>query len=413
MATKNVSIGLSANTLYEIAESTVIVTARTVYGKVVSATTVVNQAAVAGSIAVDRASVNEHLSGTTGVASYSVSWTGLTPGSTITLSGTSGLTGIANITNIAASGSRIVDVNHTALSSGKRNLTLTASGTDGNGTTQTDNATYVQHAASGTGGSSLTVSAVTSSPVAASTTSVTFSVTYANIWGTINLSPSIGTASPTTINADGSGTTQVTVTIPANTTHNANNITLTATAAFNNKSASATIVQNGVGYDPKIWWTKTSGGASGTSVTSVTDVPAYVNGTYDGQNVVYTIYINYNSDVSANTITLNTSSLISGASANRSGKTVTVSVPVNENTTARSAGSIVVNCTAPDGTTASATLNLTQVAGVAPVFSISPASQNIAADGTSASATNTYDYVDPSSIASASTTGNITSVSIS
>lgn len=416
MATKNVSISLSANTNYEIVESVLKITGKTVYGKTVTATTAINQAAVAGNVTVSIMSMSVdndgHVDGAAGEVQYSVGWTGLKTGTTINLAGT---TGMSNITPSSITVNRVssmfpttVTVNRSALSSGSRNLTLTASGTDANGTTQTGSATYVQHGVGGTGGSDLAVSAITTSPVAASTTSVAFSVTYSNVWGDITLTPSFGTASPATISAAGSGTTQVTVTVPANDTHNPKDITLTASTAFNNLSKNATIVQNGEGYNPDIWWTKTSDGS--TKVTSVSDVPAYVANTYDGRNVTYTIYINYNSEVSANTVTLNTSSL-TGATASRSGKTITITVPVNEATTTKSLGSITVNATAPDGTNASATLSVTQVAGVAPVFSIDPASQNIAADGTSASAQLTYDYV--GNIASGSTTGNITSVSLS
>lgn len=420
MAAKNVSISLSANTNYEIVESVLKITGKTVYGKTVTATTAINQAAVAGSVAVSIMSMSVdndgHVDGASGEVQYSVGWTGLKTGTTINLAGTTGMSNITpssiTVNRVSSTFPQTVTVNRSALSSGSRNLTLTATGIDNNGDSTSDSASYTQHAASGTGGSSLSVSAVTSSPVAASTTSVTFNVTYSNIWGTINLSPSIGTASHTTIDANGSGTTQVTVTVPANTGHTSKNITLTATTDFNDKTANATIVQNGLGYNPKIWWTKTSGGASSTSATSINDVPAYVSGTYDGQDVIYTIYINYNSDVSANTITLNTSSL-TGATATRSGKTITITVPVNEATTAKSLGSITVNAKAPDGTNTSATLSVTQVAGVSPSFTISPATQDKPAAAGTAYATLTYNYVDASAIASGSTSGNVTSVTIS
>ena len=409
MATKNVSIVLSANTGYTVAESTATITGRTVYGRVVTIVETINQAAVAGSISVTRTG-DFHLDGAAGTAPFTVSWTGLTPGSTITLSGSTGISGLSNITNIQGSGSATVNASYSSLSSNSRLLTLTATGTDGNGNTQTDNDSYRQYGASGTSGSTMSVSAVTSSPVGANATSVTFKVTYKNIWGTINLipDPSTATTSPTSITANGSGSTNVTVTMGANSSHDSRDIVLSASTAFNSLTRSASITQNGEGYNPDIWWTKTSDGS--TKVTSVSDVPAYVSGTYDGRNVTYTIYINYNNEVDTRTITLDASSL-TGATASRSGKTITITAPVNEATTAKSLGSITVNATAPDGNNASATLSVTQVAGVSPVFTISPATQNIAADGTSASAQLTYDYV--GNIASGSTTGNITSVSLS
>lgn len=410
MATKNVSFSLSGNTLYQTVQSTAVITGKTVYGRTVTVTETITQAAKAGSISVSSGN-DWHLDGASGSAQFTVSWTGLTPGSTITLSGSSGMSNIspASITNITANGSETVTFNYSALASGSRNLTLTASGTDGNGDTKTASDYYQQHGKGGTSGSTLDVSAVTSSPVAASTTSVTFKVTYANIWGTINLTTSLGTASPTSITANGSGNQNVTVTVTANSGHDSRDITLTGATSFNSLSDNATIVQNGIGYSPDIWWTKTSGGS--TAVTSITDVPAYVSGTYDGRSVTYTIYVNYNSDVTG--YTMNTSSLTNGATASKSDKTVTITVPVNETTSTRSLGSITITGTAPDGSTDSATLSITQVAGVSPSFTLSPASQTIAADGTSATATLTYDYVDPSSIAKSSQTGNITNVTIS
>lgn len=417
MATKNVSISLSANTNYEIVESVLKITGKTVYGKTVTATTAINQAAVAGSVNVSIMSMSVdndgHVDGASGSVQYSVGWTGLKTGTTINLVGTTGMSNISpssiTVNRVSSTLPQTVTVNYTALQTKSRNLTLTASGTDVNGTTQTDSATYVQHGVGGAGGSSLAVSAVTSSPVAASTTSVTFNVTYSNVWGDITLTPSFGTASPATIAANGDGSVNITVTVPANDTHNPKDITLTANTTFNNQTAFSTIVQNGLGYEPKIWWTKTSGGASGTSVSSVADIPAYVDGTYDGQNVVYTIYVNY-SEVTG--YTMNTSSLTNGATATKSDKTVTITVPVHEATAStRSLGSVTVTGTASDGNTASATLNLTQVAGVSPSFTISPATQDKPAAAGTAYATLTYNYV--GDIASGSTSGNVTSVTIS
>lgn len=408
MATKNVSFSLSGNTLYQTVQSTAVITGKTVYGRTVTVTETITQAAQAGNIKVASAS-DWHLDGASGSAEFTVSWTGLTPGSTITLSGSSGMSNIspASITNISTNGSETVTFDYSALASGYRDLTLTASGTDGNGTTQTDSDYYRQHGKDGTSGSTLVVSAVTSSPVAASTTSVTFRVTWSEVYGDITLTPSVGTASPVTISANGSNSRDVTVTMGANSSPSSRNIKLTATTAFNNLTDDATIVQNGVGYSPDIWWTKTNGGS--TAVSSISDVPAYVSGTYDGRNVTYTIYVNYNSDVTG--YTMNTS-LTNGASASKSGKTVTITAPVNETTSTRSLGSITVVGTAPDGSTDSATLSITQEEGVSPVLSLNPASQSIASSGTSASATLTYLYVDPSSIAKSSQTGNITGVTI-
>ena len=108
---------------------------------------------------------------------------------------------------------------------------------------------------------------------------------------------------------------------------------------------------------PDIWWTKTFDGSSATEVTSIDDVPAYVPNTYDGRNVTYIIYINYNSDVTS--VSMDTSSLIDGASASTSGKIVTITAPVNGGN-ARSLGSITVRGIAQGGVYDEATLSITQ-----------------------------------------------------
>lgn len=410
----NLSITLTANTEYQSAASTVYITGRTVYGHVVTASTVVNQAAAAGSITVSRMTESEHVDGASGQCEFSITWTGLKTGTTITFATTSGLTAPSPITVTTTTRELPMSVTATrsALSSGNRQLTLTATGTDNNNASHSDSASYTQHGVGGTSGTTLDVVAVTSSPVASNVTSVTFRVDYSNLWGTITLTPSIGTASLASITANGSGNTTVTVTMGANSSHDPRNIKLTAVSDFNNLTRDATIIQAGEGYTPEIWWTKTSGGSSSTSATSINDVPAYVSGTYDGQDVIYTIYINYNSEVSANTVNITTSSLAYNTTASLSGKDVTIVAKPNETTSARNLGSITVNGMAPDGSNASATLAITQVAGVSPELAIDPATQNIAATGTTASARIDYGFIDPMSIASGSTTGNITGVTV-
>lgn len=108
---------------------------------------------------------------------------------------------------------------------------------------------------------------------------------------------------------------------------------------------------------PDIWWTKTLDGSSATEVTSIDDVLAYIPNTYDGRNVTYIIYINHNSDVT--NVSMDTSSLINGASASISGKIVTITAPVNGGN-ARSLGSITVRGIAQDGVYDEATLSITQ-----------------------------------------------------
>ena len=100
------------------------------------------------------------------------------------------------------------------------------------------------------------------------------------------------------------------------------------------------------------------------------------------------------------------------------GKTVTLTVPVNEDyTSTKSLGSLKVRGTAPNGTTyAEATLTVTQVAGVNPQFYFTTGTQTIGATVTSATDTLNYNtYVDPSSIGenTSARDGNITGVSLS
>ena len=530
-----------------------------------------------GSIAVHSDS-DWHLDGSAGNSYFNVSWTNMQAGSTISLSGSNGMSNISpssiSITSANASGgSRTVNFDYSALSTGYRDLTLTADGTDRNGDPVDGHDYYRQHGTGGTSGSSLSVSAVTSSPVSNTATTVTFKVTWANIWGTISLTPSIGSSSPTSITADGSGNQNVTVTMGANTGSSSRVIRLTANSAFNSLTDYAEITQNpgitnvtitledliditaynnttysnqpyaqvflatgtsdtsviatwnsnfesdpvigpgghvdgtlsldsyvgesgnrivvpagtqlylivetdimlipspgsfsgscsvkGValngselpvpvstdgssvawrGYvslgqvnsdttytsgsfevsysatapQPNIWWTKTSGGASGTAINSVSDVPAYVSGTYDGRNVEYTIYLNWNSDVYS--VDMSTS-LINGASASRNNKTVTITVPANSGSS-RNIGSITVTGTSQDGVTYDEeTLTITQVAGdsvssllIEGVTSYT-APVNIAASG--GSATYNFSYSNVTDIGTTYLSGAVTGATAS
>ena len=164
-----------------------------------------------------------------------------------------------------------------------------------------------------------------------------------------------------TISGSGSGTSAKMTFASDNSTTSAKYYRITATDDGETAEMRISIAAYTPSYSPDIWWTKTNGGSSSTSVSSVSDVSAYVSGTYDGRDVEYTIYINYNSDVS--TVSMDTSGLRNGASASRSGKTVTITAPANSGSS-RSLGSIVITGTAPDGTTYdSETLSITQVSG--------------------------------------------------
>lgn len=463
----------------------------------------------AGSIDV-QARDDWHLDGDAGSDYFTVKWTGLKTGTSITLSTTAiTSTNPTSISVTSVNGSATVNFNYSALSSGARKLVLEATGTDRNNTSRRDSDYYVQHGVGGSSGSSLSVSAVTSSPVGPDVTSVTFRVTWSDVYGTITLTPSIGTASPTSITANGSNSRDITVTMGANTGSSSRTITLTGATDFNHLSGNASIVQNAhvithalivtaasssisyngtvqltatyntytdgtltdsedvtnsttwtdnsqyasisnsglltannttsssitvratgtysslsdyvditIGayvpsYDPDIWWTKTNGGGKNTEVTSINDVPAFVAGTYTGQDVIYTIYINY-VDISSASVSLDTSSLTNGATASISGKVVTITVPVNKTLSTRSLGSLTVTGTAPDSSSSdSATLSITQEAGVNPSMSFTLSPQTVGATITSVTDTLTYNYVDPNSLGVSGRSGNITNVQLS
>lgn len=410
--------GLQPGTTY-----TVTVTGRPISGgnNIVRTYEIVIPAKPAGGSIDVSSSSDWHLDGSAGSSYFTVEWANMQVGSTISLSGTSGMSGInpASITITSAnasSGKATISFNYSALSSGSRDLTLTATGTDRNGDSVSDRNYYRQHGKGGSGGSLLTVSAITSSPVSYTTTSVKFNVTWENVWGTITISSNVGTVNISSKTASGDGSQEVTVTMGANS-GSQRTITLTATALFNSLTSNDSIVQNGVPvYSPDIWWTKTSGGASSTAVNSVSDVQAYVPNTYDGRNVTYTIYVNHNSDVS--TISMDDNHLANGATASISSKTVTITVPVNETTSSRSLGYLIITGTAPNGSTSdSERLDITQVAGIdaspSAIFYFTKKSQQIASTGTSASDTLNYFYVNPSSIGEVEHDGNITGVTIS
>jgi hypothetical protein len=364
---------------------------------------------------------NYHLDGASGSDYFDVTWEGLKVGTTITLSGSSGMSGISpsSISVSSVNGSETVNFNYSALSSGSRNLTLTATGTDRNNDSVSDSDYYTQHGKGGSGGSVLDVVAITSSPVSDTATSVQFTVSGSNIYyETIYISSNIGTVSRSSITpgSTGSFTQTITVTMGANPGPGSRTITLTANTAFNSMSDDDSITQNApaIVYNPDIWWTKTSGGSSSTAVNSVSDVPAYVSGTYDGRDVEYTIYLNWNSDVYS--VDMDTS-LINGASASRNNKTVTITVPVNSGSS-RSIGSITVSGTSQDGVTYDEeTLTITQVGGssasslliegvssyIAPV--------NIAASG--GSATYNFSYSNVADIGTTFLSGAVTGATAS
>ena len=433
---------------------TVTISATTLTNTTITASTVVSQDAFP-TASLSITPTNGSVASTATTATFNVSWTNLKPNSNITFSKSSTITGSTPDTGIsitsanAGSGSQSVTIRFTQNSGNNdRNLILTGTAQNLNSSAITATGKYVQEPASTSYqnikfNTSVAAGSVTSLSLAASETSSyhyaveekyingtfsnyhndTSSASYTLYSGTSanNCNTNVGSFTYSTaqmysdayltISGNGIGTSAKINFVSNSSYTSARYYRLTATDDGDTAEMKITIAAYVPTYSPNIWWTKTNGGAESTAVSSVTDIPAYVSGTYDGRNVTYTIYINYNSDV--NTVTMDTTSLTNGASATRNDKTVTITVPVNKNSS-RSLGSITITGTASDGTTSdSETLSLTQVVGVSPEFTIAPASQSIAADGTSATATLTYNYVDPSSIATSATTGNITNVTIS
>ena len=367
------------------------------------------QRAPAGKINVTIGSRERHVTGDSGRNSFDVYWTGLTVGSQITLSGSTGMSSIspASISVSSVDGSGVVSFNYSAYSvdySDRRNLKLTATGTDRNGDSKSDNDYFTQYDVwtfrNTRFNDAVAAGSETSLSLDAEETSGYYYAVqdrYVNgeFDGYIN-----DTYVPGVVYKLYSGTTQstcntlieissyisgdlfknayLTVSGSGGSTANAKlffkstnttstspryfRITVTDDTAESGKTGEMliTVAAYVPSYNPDIWWTKTSGGASSTAVSSVSDIPAYVPNTYDGRNVTYTIYINYNNDVSG--VSMDTSHLTNSASASRSGKTVTITAPANSGSS-RSLGYITVTGTAPDGTTDTATLTITQVAG--------------------------------------------------
>lgn len=351
---------------------------------------------------------NGSVASTATTATFTVTWTNLKPNSNISFSKSSTITGSTPDTGIsitsanAGSGSQSVTIRFSQNSgSSSRNLTLTGTAQNLNSSAITATGKYVQSEASTSYqnikfNTSVGSGSVTSLSLDASETSSyhyaveekyingtfdsyyndTSSASYVLYSGTSanNCNTSVGSFSYSsgqmysdaylTISGNGTGTSAKFNFVSDSTYTSARYYRLTATDDGDTAEMKITIAAYVPTYNPNIWWTKTNGGAESTAVSSVTDVPAYVSGTYDGRNVTYTIYVNYNSDVTG--YTMNTSSLTGGATASKSGKTVTITAPVNSLTSTRSLGTISVTGTAPDGTTDTEILAITQVGGVSP-----------------------------------------------
>ena len=314
---------------------------------------------------------------------------------------------VDNGASVASSGTSSVNISYPANQNENTSVTYTVTmkgrTTFGNDVTTT--CTFKQYADSYT----FTVVANTN-PVAATATNTTFRVNYSYI-----SNPGYYAATSQNINSCGTvgaSGSNVQVGISANQSTSPKNIILVLSGVTDGGRtvyATGTTQQSGQSYSPDIWWTDTSGGQ--TEITSV-NVGSYVPDTYDGGNVSVVVYIEHNEDV--NSVNMDTSSLINGATATRNGKTVTITAPANSGTS-RSLGSIVITGTAPDGQTSdSETLTVTQSAGVTPSLLIQGQTtytvNNLPSSGGTNSYSKTSSYV--GNIGYSGKTGNITAITI-
>ena len=291
----NAIVSYSANSTTSTRPITVVVSGRTVGGKTVTAsgTTTQEGKAVRGSIDVKTGTRQWHLGPSSGTNSFDVVWHDLKPGSTIALSGGSRMSNISpasiSVDNTGA-GSAVVSFNYTAYSgSGSDRLYLTANGIDNNDETVTDNDYFEQYTPI------ITVSTVSTSPVSYDTTSVTFNISWVNVWDTIDITSNIGTPSSASTVVTETGNRNVDVTISTNTSTNPRDIILTANAPVFGVSGSATIVQDGMALEGSI------------SVTPDSGVLAY-----DATQMIFTV--SWTNLQSGTTISLTKSSAISSIS---------------------------------------------------------------------------------------------------
>ena len=241
----NAVVGYSANSTTSTRPITVVVSGRTVGGRTVTAsgTTTQEGKAEEGRIDVSIGSRQRQVGPSYGTNSFDVSWSYLKPGSTITLTGVSGMGSISPASiavNNSGSGTSVVSFDY-GPSSNTRILTLTASGIDNNDEAVSNDDYFQQY-----GDSDINVSAATSH-VAYNTTVVIFNVSWTDVWGRINFSSNIGTLNYDYITANGSGSQEVRVAISINQSTTPRDITLTASpATFTVAGDSATTVQDGM-----------------------------------------------------------------------------------------------------------------------------------------------------------------------
>ena len=245
----NVIIEYPENTTTSGKEMSVTISGTTQGGRTVTAECQITQQgrAVSGIVDVSTGNREYRLGPSSGSNSFDVTWSNLKPGSTITLSwSTSRISNVSpsSITvDNTGSGSNVVSFDYAAYTgSSTSELRFTASGVDNNDEIKTDSDFFRQY-----GNSNITVSTVSTSPVSYDTTQVIFSVSWANIWGDINIESNLGTPDVIKVTGDETGLTNVTVLIGTNTSTSPRDIILTASATgtFSGLHDSETIVQEG------------------------------------------------------------------------------------------------------------------------------------------------------------------------
>lgn len=246
---------------------------------------------------------------------------------------------------------------------------------------------------------------ITQNPVSADATSNTFIFVVSGIddLSTIGWYQA-GSSLITNCTVDGSNYTG-SVTFPANTVPGSSNtvtVALSGTSIYGETViGSASFIQNAPGYSPSI-----------SPATTAVTLPAYVEGAYDGSDVSGSVVFTY-VDLSGYTVS-KTSGITTATVTTGSTNTVRFTIVQNETTSAISPkGTITVTGKGLGGTDVTLVITVNQEAGVSPDFSLRDTPQSIAAGATSASDVLTHTFVNPSSIASTTKTGNISSVTIS
>ena len=270
-----------------------------------------------------------YLESGSGSTTFMVSWKGVEVGQTITLKKNTNINSISptSITVTSTTGSFEVTANYNAYileaTNPLRDVVLSATTTSWNGRALSASGNYQQVPS---GGPKLEVTPVTNSPVQYDVTSVTFNVSWLEIYSNIYITSNIGSVDISSVTPEHvPDNTNVVVTIDVNQGVDARDIILTASSAFENKSDSASITQNG---QPSLDGTieVTPDGASMTSGTSAVTFIVM----WDNLKENSTITLTRGTGISSITPTS-----ISVGSNVTSSATVTANVDANQSTTSR------------------------------------------------------------------------------